>query len=118
MTVRRAWAQARQARRARFGCPPWATVPEACVILLSGVTARTALPVALVVGTLLSAVNQGAVIVAGDASAGVWLRVAFNYAVPFVVSSIGFLGAGRLATTDPSSVGEDSRGPDDDPPTG
>lgn len=83
-------------------------MPEACVILLSGVTARTALPVALVVGTLLSAVNQGAVILAGEASVGVWLRVVFNYVVPFLVSSMGFLGAGRQATAGPSALGNDS----------
>jgi hypothetical protein len=63
---------------------------------MCGVTWRTSVPVALVVGTLLSAVNQGAVIAGGESTAGVWLRVAFNYAVPFVVSSAGFLAAGRV----------------------
>lgn len=116
MTVQGAWSRARQARRARAGCPPWATVPEACVILLSGVTARTALPIALVVGTLLSAVNQGTVILAGEASVSVWLRVLFNYVVPFVVSSMGFLGAGRLATASPNTVGKDSSTSGDSPP--
>ena len=91
-----AWALAHRARRARTGCPPWRTLADACIIVLCGVTARTALPVALVVGTLLLAVNQGMVIAHGDATPGIWLRVAFNYAVPFFVSSLGFLGAGRV----------------------
>lgn len=74
--------------------------------MLCGVTARTALPVALVVGTLLSAVNQGAVIAGGGGTPAVWLRVSFNYAVPFVVSSMGFLGAGRLRPGNASPVDE------------
>ena len=90
------WARAREARRERTGCPPWRGFPSACIIVLCGVTARTALPVALVVGTVLSAVNQGAVVAGGGGTPAVWLRVGFNYAVPFLVSSIGFLGAGRL----------------------
>lgn len=65
---------------------------------------RTALPVALVVGALLSAVNQGAVIADGGGTPAVWLRVSFNFAVPFVVSSIGFLGAGRLRPGSVTSV--------------
>lgn len=90
------WARAREARRERTGCPPWRGFSAACTIVLCGVTARTAVPVALVVGTLLSAVNQGAVIAGSGGTPAVWLRVSFNYIVPFVVSSIGFLGAGRL----------------------
>ena len=64
------WARARDARRERTGCPPWRGFSAACIIVLCGVTARTALPVALVVGTLLSAVNQGAVIAGGGGTPG------------------------------------------------
>lgn len=77
--------------------------------MLGGVTARTAIPVALVVGTVLSAVNQGVAVAGGDATPAVWLRVGFNYVVPFVVSSTGFLGAGRLRS--------DSVASDETPPT-
>lgn len=31
------------------------------------------------VGTILTVVNQGGVIIAGDATAGTWMRSAFNY---------------------------------------
>ena len=46
--------------------------------------------VALIVGTLLSLINQGAVVFGGHATDVTWLRVASNYAMPFLVSSIGF----------------------------
>lgn len=57
---------------------------------------RKALPVAVVVGTVLSLVNQGSVIVGGAANAGTWLRVAVNYTVPFLVASIGYLSGRRV----------------------
>jgi hypothetical protein len=71
----------------------WSLASEAAIMFLRGRTVRTAAPIALVVGTLISAVNQSTVIVQGDASTGTWLRIAFNYAVPFVVSSFGYLSA-------------------------
>jgi hypothetical protein len=76
--------------------PTWSRPTEAAAMFLRGRTVRTASPIALVVGTLISAVNQSNVIVQGDASAGTWLRIAFNYAVPFVVSSLGYLSAHRV----------------------
>ena len=47
------------------------------------------------VGTVLSAVNQGTVITDGNATPATWVRVAVNYVVPFLVSSVGFLSACR-----------------------
>jgi hypothetical protein len=82
--------------QAASSVPPWSTTSQACRLVLRGVTFRTASRVALVVGTILSVVNQGSVIIDGDASLGTWVRVAFNYAVPFVVSSIGYLAPFRL----------------------
>jgi len=52
-------------------------------------------PIAVVVGTLLSLVNQGGVILAGDARLVTWARVGFNYLVPFCVSSAGFFASQR-----------------------
>lgn len=43
------------------------------------------------VGTLLTAVNQGAVIVSGDASLTTWARTVANYLIPYTVASIGYL---------------------------
>lgn len=87
----------------------WSTPRECARLCAHGVTARTAGRVALVVGTLLSAVNQGSTIVDGDATWITWVRVAVNYCVPFVVASIGFLSACRVAPID-QIPGE--RGPD------
>lgn len=60
--------------------------------ILSGRTRHVALPIALVVGTVLLAVNQGAQLVSGDVTVAVVLRGLANYAIPYVVSSIGYLG--------------------------
>jgi hypothetical protein len=74
---------------------PWSRPTEALRLLLSGATARTCLPVALVVGTVLSAVNQGDVVAQGMAGLTVALKVVANYAIPFLTSSTGALLAVR-----------------------
>lgn len=79
------------------GCPPWSRWREAVWLLARGVTVRHCVPVALVVGFVLSAINQGTVIGGGDASWGTWVRVASNFVVPFLVSSYGFLCSGRVS---------------------
>lgn len=73
----------------------WRRRREEIGLLLRGATVRPAWLTAVVVGTLLSAANQGDVLVSGDATAQTWLRIAFNYLVPFVVASLGFLSAHR-----------------------
>lgn len=75
----------------------WSRFSTAWALLLRGRTARVATPVAAVVGTVLSGVNQGAILVSGEATTGTWVRVAVNYAVPFLVSSYGYLTARRIA---------------------
>jgi hypothetical protein len=45
--------------------------------------------IALVVGTLLSAVNQGDAIVGGRFDSLLALRIFANYLIPFVVSNLG-----------------------------
>ena len=62
------------------------------------------------VGTILSAANQGSVILDGQSSWATWLRVAVNYLTPFVVASIGYLAGSRAhcpqaAGPDPCSTG-------------
>jgi len=64
-------------------------------MVLSGGTFRTAFPVALVVGTLLCAVNQGALLLAGAVDTSMVLRMVSNYAVPYLVASVGLLSASR-----------------------
>ncbi len=79
----------------RAAVPPWTTAIDGCRLILRGVTFRTGARVAVVVGTILTAVNQGAVIVGADATVVTWIRVGVNYVVPFVVSSIGYLAPFR-----------------------
>lgn len=73
----------------------WMRLHQAALLVVRGRTAGTALPVAVVVGTVLSLVNQGSVIVGGTTSSGTWIRVAVNYAVPFLVASVGYLSGRR-----------------------
>ncbi len=49
--------------------------------------------IALVVGTLLSAVNQGDAILAGHLTPVTMLQIAANYLIPFVVANLGALSS-------------------------
>ncbi|WP_370012732.1 nitrate/nitrite transporter NrtS [Nocardia cyriacigeorgica] len=82
----------------------WQTRAEALRLLLSGATTRTAAPTAVVVGTVLSLVNQGGVVFGGDATPATWVRIAINYLVPFVVASTGWLSARHTPTTPPRTA--------------
>ena len=69
----------------------WSTPLDACVLIAKGATFRTASKIALVVGTLLTVVNQGSVIASGDPSLATWVRTVANYVIPYTVASIGYL---------------------------
>ncbi len=56
--------------------------------------ART-VAVAVIVGTVLFAINQLDVLLAGRATGITWLKVALTYLVPFLVSNYGVLSASR-----------------------
>lgn len=73
----------------------WRRPAEAVLWFITGRTFGTAGPTAAVVGTILSAVNQGNLIVDGHATTVTWVRVAVNYVVPYCVASIGYLSARR-----------------------
>jgi hypothetical protein len=75
--------------------PSWSTYGEAFHLWFARTTLRKTIKIALVVGTLLSLINQGSVIAGGDATTATWIRVGLNYVVPFCVSSLGFLSATR-----------------------
>ena len=57
---------------------------------------RRTLGIALVVGTILTLVNQADVIIGGDATALTWIKCVANYVTPFIVSNLGLL-AGKAA---------------------
>ena len=52
---------------------------------------RRTVRIALVVGLILTAINQADVIFSGEATAATWLKCALNFVVPFVVSNLGLL---------------------------
>lgn len=74
---------------------PWTRPRDAVAQLLRGATVRTCSPVAVVVGTVLSVVNQGDVVLAGMADERVGVKVAANLLIPFLTSSTGALLAVR-----------------------
>jgi hypothetical protein len=66
---------------------------------------RTA-KIALVVGTILTLINQADVIIRGDAEALTWVKIILNYCVPFVVSNLGLLAGKRAEAETESSARE------------
>lgn len=81
--------------------PEWHSPAEAVRHIVTGRTLRPAGPVALVVGTLLSAVNEGSVIINGEVSGTTIIRIIVNFTVPFLVASLGFLLACRTPPSAP-----------------
>lgn len=77
-------------------CPPWSRPGEAIRLLARGATLRPCLPVAAVVGCVLSAINEGARIAAGHTGWPTLVQVGLNFVVPFLVSSYGYLAAARV----------------------
>lgn len=75
-----------------------ANLARSILDFLHGATLHSCIPVALVVGLILSTINQSDVIVSGAATAVTWLKVGLNFVVPFCVSSYGFLKGYRSET--------------------
>ena len=57
---------------------------------------RRTLLIALVVGIVLTLINQLDVIVNGDATVATWIKAGANFCVPFVVSNLGLLAGKRV----------------------
>lgn len=79
----------------------WRSYFEAVTLICRGRTCPTAARIALLVGTILTAVNQGSAFVAGAVSWQVGAAAAVNYLVPFVVSSFGYLAPFRATSRSP-----------------
>jgi hypothetical protein len=56
---------------------------------------RRTVKIALVVGTILTLINQLDVILRGDATSITLVRAGLNYCVPFIVSNLGLLAGKR-----------------------
>ena len=61
----------------------------------SSFSLRRSLLVAVVVGSLLFAINQLDVVMRGDATAMVWVKGLLTFVVPFAVANYGILVATR-----------------------
>ena len=48
-------------------------------------------------GSILALINQGDVLLRGDLTAVVAVRLGLDYVVPFAVSSLGYISARRAA---------------------
>jgi hypothetical protein len=73
----------------------WATFREALAVVLDRRHLWATTRIAVVVGTVLFAINQLDVVLAGDATATTWIKAAVTYLVPFTVSNLGILAATR-----------------------
>jgi hypothetical protein len=71
------------------------TAREALRIVLRREHLRRTVKIALVVGTILTLINQLDVILRGDATAITGLKAVLNYCVPFIVSNLGLLAGKR-----------------------
>ena len=87
---------------AALRCPPWSRLGEAVRLFAYGATLRAGAPVAAVVGCVLSAINEGARIAAGDTGWQTWVQVGLNVVVPFLVPSYGYLAAARVPAGSPA----------------
>ena len=73
----------------------WSTWREAAVVALAPHHLKRTTTIALIVGSTFFAMNQLSVVVAGQASAVVWIKVALTYLTPLLVSNFGVLTATR-----------------------
>lgn len=86
----------------------WSKPRQAIRLLANRVILRRCTIIALVVGTILSVVNQWGVVTSGTATGATWVRVAANYVIPFLVSGIGALSALKVIET---AGGDNESGP-------
>lgn len=70
---------------------------EMIALVARGTTLRPCLPMAAVVGCVLSAINEGTRIATAHAGWPAWIQVGPNFVVPFLVSSYGYLTAAQTA---------------------
>ena len=67
----------------------------ACALLHPPTLRRSGL-IATIVGTVLTAINQGDVLLAGHWSPALAWKLPLTYAVPFIVATLGALGTGKV----------------------
>lgn len=73
----------------------WHTPREAVRVVLHPAHLRRTVLTALIVGTVLFAINQLDTALAGNANASTWIKTGLTYLVPFCVANIGLLFGSR-----------------------
>jgi hypothetical protein len=58
---------------------------------------RRTIRIALVVGTILTLINQADVLLEGDATLLTAVKIPLNFVVPFIVSNLGVISGSRTA---------------------
>lgn len=71
--------------------PSWSTLHEALVVVIYPPHLRRTTLTALIVGTVLFAINQLDVVVNGHADWITWVKGLVTYCVPFAVANAGIL---------------------------
>jgi hypothetical protein len=79
----------------RLRPPSWTTWPEAVAVITYRPHLRRTVTIALIVGTVLFAINQLDVVLRGVATAAVGVKSAVTYLVPLCVANAGVLTATR-----------------------
>ncbi|MBI2913640.1 MAG: four helix bundle protein [Chloroflexi bacterium] len=80
-----------------------------CALIHRPMLARS-LVICLVVGTILTAINQGNVILAGDFPSALAWKIPLTYSVPFCVATLGALLNARSAVSSQQSAVSSQRG--------
>jgi hypothetical protein len=80
-------------RFAVVASPTWTTNRQAGAVCAHPANLKKTIAVALVVGSLLFAINQLDVVLSGRATLSTWFKVSLTYLVPFCVSNYGILVA-------------------------
>jgi hypothetical protein len=73
-----------------------ADVRDALALCLQPQHLRRTLAIAVVVGTILTAINHADVIARGEATSATLAKAGLNYVVPFIVSNLGLLAGKRV----------------------
>ena len=74
--------------------PAWRSALAPC---RSPANLRRTIRIALVVGCVLTLINQADVIVRGDATALTAVKIGLNFVAPFIVSNLGVIAGNRTA---------------------
>jgi hypothetical protein len=75
----------------------WASIRRALAVCREPANLRRTCRIALVVGCVLTLINELDVFVAGKETTFTAFKVALNFCVPFVVSNLGLLAGSKLA---------------------